>query len=106
MKILKNDNVMIISGKDRGKTGVVSHTFPSDGQLIVKGVNLVKRHQKKNQRNPQGGIIEKFKPVSISKVSLICPHCLRPSRIGFLIKNNDEKIRICHKCKSSLDSPK
>ncbi len=82
MKIKKNDNVMIIAGNDRGKTGKVLKVFPKENKLIVEGVNIRKRHTKPTQKNPQGGIFEKEAPIHISNVMILDPKTNESSRIG------------------------
>ena len=82
MKIRKNDNVQVISGNDRGKKGKVLKVFPKDSRVIVEGINLRKRHTKPNQRNPQGGILEKEAPINVSNVMLIDPKSNEPTRLG------------------------
>lgn len=82
MKIHKNDNVMVVAGNSKGKTGKVLKVFPKNNRLIIEGVNLRKRHTKPSQRNPQGGIIEKEMPVDASNVMLVDPKSNKPSRIG------------------------
>ena len=82
MKIHKNDNVMVIAGNDRSKSGKVLKVFPSISKIIVEGINLRKRHTKPSQNNPQGGIIEKEAPINVSNVMLIDPSNSQPSRLG------------------------
>lgn len=82
LKIKKNDNVMVISGNDRGKTGKVLKVFPKEQRIIIEGVNLRKRHRKPSQRNPQGGIIENEAPIHISNVMILDPKTNEPTRIG------------------------
>jgi large subunit ribosomal protein L24 len=82
MKIRKNDMVMIISGNDRGKTGKVLKVFPKKYRLIVEGINLRKKHTKPNQRNPQGGILEKEASIHASNVMILDPKSNEPTRIG------------------------
>jgi len=82
MKIRKNDNVMIISGNDRGKTGKVLKVFPKKLRVIVEGINVRKKHTKPSQNNPQGGIIEKESPIHISNVMLLDPKSNEPTRVG------------------------
>jgi large subunit ribosomal protein L24 len=82
MKIRKNDMVMIISGNDRGKTGKVLKVFPKKYRLIVEGINLRKKHTKPNQRNPQGGILEKEASIHASNVMILDPKSGEPTRIG------------------------
>ncbi len=82
MKIRKNDNVMVISGNDRGKTGKVLKVFPKVSRVIIEGINLRKRHTKPNQKSPQGGIIEKEAPINASNVMLLDPKTNEPTRLG------------------------
>lgn len=82
MKIKKNDTVTIIAGNYKGKTGKVLKVFPSENRVIVEGVNLRKRHTKANQKNPQGGIIEKEAPINVSNVQILDPKSNEPTRIG------------------------
>lgn len=82
MRILKNDNVMIVAGNDRGKTGKVLKVFPKISKVIVEGVNLRKRHTKPTQKNPQGGIIEKEAPIHVSNVMILDPKTNETTRIG------------------------
>jgi len=82
MKIHKNDNVMVIAGNDRGKSGKVLKVFPSDLKVIIEGINIRKRHTKPNQKNPQGGILEKEAPIHVSNVMLIDPKNNEATRLG------------------------
>ncbi len=90
MKIHKNDNVMIITGNDRGKTGKVLKVYPSDFKVIVEGINIRKRHTKPTQKNPQGGILEKEAPIHVSNVMIIDPKNNTPTRIGAQIILDDK----------------
>ncbi|MER3524666.1 MAG: 50S ribosomal protein L24 [Ignavibacteria bacterium] len=82
MKIRKNDNVLVIAGNARGKTGRVLKVFPDRDRIIVEGVNIVKRHTRPSQRNPQGGIVQKEAPIHVSNVMLIDPKTNEPTRVG------------------------
>jgi large subunit ribosomal protein L24 len=96
MKIRKNDNVMVISGNDRGKTGKVLKVFPKNSRVIIEGINLRKRHTKPSQKNPQGGIIEKESPIHVSNVMLLDPKTNEPTRLGsqvILDENTGKKKR-------------
>lgn len=96
MKIRKNDMVMVVAGNDRGKTGKVLKVFPKKSRVIVEGINLRKRHTKPNQKNPQGGILEKEAPVHVSNVMILDPKSNEPTRVGSRIildeKNGKKKI--------------
>lgn len=96
MKIKKGDKVKVLLGKDRGKEGVVEYVMAKENRVFVGGVNLYKRHVRK-QGELQGGIIDIPKPVDISNIALVCPNCNKLTRVGYKI-NGDTKIRICRKC--------
>lgn len=96
MKIRKNDNVIVISGNDRGKTGKVLKVFPKNFRVIVEGINLRKRHTKPSQKNTQGGIIEKEAPIHASNIMLLDPKTNEPTRLGsqiILDENTGKKKR-------------
>ena len=90
MKIRKNDNVMVISGNDRGKTGKILKVFPKDNRVIIEGINVRKRHTKANQKNPQGGIIEKEAPINASNVMLVDPKTGEATRLGAQVILDDK----------------
>ncbi len=101
MKIKKGDKVKVIYGKDKGKEGVVEKVYQKTNKVLIPGINLYKKHIKKNEKMPQGGIIEVPRPLPVSKVMLICPKCKKPSRVGFL-KEGKKKFRVCKKCESKI----
>ncbi len=82
MKVRKNDTVIVVSGNSRGKTGKVLKLFPGKNRVIVEGVNIMKRHTKPSQRNPQGGIVQKEAPINVSNVMVIDPKSGKPTRVG------------------------
>ena len=84
VKIKKQDDVLVISGRDKGARGKVLRVFPNDGSAIVEGINIVKRHTKPNpQRQVQGGVVEREAPIQINKLMLICPESGKPTRVGW-----------------------
>ena len=97
MKIKKGDTVKILSGKDKGKTGVVSKTFPSENKVLVEGINLYKKHIKPRRQRQKGEIILVNRPLFVSKVMLVCKNCGKSTRVGFKIEANT-KSRYCKKC--------
>jgi large subunit ribosomal protein L24 len=102
--IRKNDSVVVITGKDRGKRGRVLKVVPDNNRLIVEGVNLIKRHTKPNpQRNVKGGVVEREAALHASNVQIVCPECGKPTRIGKRILDDGRKVRICRKCDGVLD---
>ena len=102
--IRRNDNVVVITGKDRGKRGRVLKVDPAKNRLVVEGVNFIKRHTKPNpQRQIKGGVIEREAPVHASNVQLLCPECGKPTRLGKKILGDGRKVRICRKCEGVVD---
>lgn len=101
MKIKKNDTVLIISGKDRGKTGKVLEVFPKENKLVVENANLRKKHVKPKKQGEKGQVVEVPSKVFISNVKLVCPKCGKPARVGYKMIEN-KKYRICKKCNSEM----
>jgi len=102
--IRKNDNVLVVTGKDRGKRGRVLRVVPDTNRLIVEGVNIIKRHTKPNPgRNIKGGIVEREGALHASNVQLVCPECGVQTRIGHKILGDGRKVRICRKCEGVVD---
>lgn len=108
LKVKKGDKVMILSGKDKGKTGLVERVFTKTSQVLVSGVNVVKKHAKATKQNPAGGVVEMAKPLPTGKVIVVCPNCGKPTRIGY--SQGKTKERICKKCGKAIhvqkESPK
>ncbi len=102
-KIRKNDEVMVILGRNRGKKGKVLVAIPGVDRLIVEGVNMAKRHTKPGKTMRQAGIIERESPLHISDVKLICKKCNRPARVGFRLLEDKSKVRFCKKCAEVID---
>ena len=88
-------------GKDSGKSGVVEKVYKKANKVIVTGINLYKRHVKKNEKMPQGGIVDLPRAIDVAKLALICPKCGKTARVGFRIEKN-RKYRICKKCDSKI----
>jgi len=101
--VKKDDMVKIIAGKDQGKTGKVLRVFPAKGRVVVESINVVKRHTRPSQMNPEGGIIEKEAPLSISNVMLVCGSCNQATRTGIKLLEDGSKSRYCKKCNESVD---
>jgi large subunit ribosomal protein L24 len=102
--IRKNDHVLVVTGKDRGKRGRVLKVIPEKNRLIVEGVNLIKRHTKPNPtKNIKGGIVEREASVHASNVQMVCPECGAQTRIGHKVLGDHRKVRICRKCKGVVD---
>jgi len=97
MKIKKGDTVLIISGKDRSRTGKVLDAFIKEGKVVVEGINLRKKHVKPKRSGEKGQIVQLPSPMDVSNVKLICSKCSKATRVGFR-KEGDKKYRICKKC--------
>ena len=102
--IKKNDEVYILRGKDRGKSGRVLIVMPADDKIVVEGVQMIKRHTRANpQRNIKGGIVEKESPINLSNVALVCKNCGKHTRIKHQVLADDRHVRICKKCGSTIE---
>lgn len=101
MKIKKGDNVMVISGKDRGKNGKVLGVFPKTNSIVVEGINIRKKHSRSKKEGQKGQVIQMPFPINASNVMPICPSCSKPVRAGYKIFKN-KKTRICKKCGSEI----
>jgi large subunit ribosomal protein L24 len=102
MNIRSNDTVIVLSGRDKGKTGKVISADPKGGKVIVEGVNVAKRHQKPRNQTDVGGIIRKETPIYSSKVMRVCPKCNKPTRPAHKIASSGEKVRVCKKCGAEI----
>ncbi len=98
MKIKKGDRVVVLSGKDRGKEGVVMRAMPAEGKVIVDGVNVAKRHQRATRATTQGGIIDKDMPIPVANVAIVCSSCGKATRVGYRFDDQGRKVRVCRKC--------
>lgn len=99
MKIRKEDKVMVIAGKDKGKIGKVLKILRKKDKVLVEKVNMVKRHTKPNPYvNQPGGIVEKEAPINVSNVAVVCDACTKPTRIGYKKTEDGKKVRYCKKC--------
>jgi large subunit ribosomal protein L24 len=103
MRVKKNDKVMIMAGKDRGKSGKVLFVNKMRTRLIVEGLNIVKKAKRPDQQSQKGGIIDIEAPLSISNVMVVCPKCGKPVRMKSRMLENGKKVRSCVKCGEMLD---
>ena len=102
--IRKNDNVLVTTGKDRGKKGRVIRVVPEKNRLIVEGVNLIKRHTRPNPaKNIKGGVVQREASLHASNVQLVCPECGTHTRIGHKVLDDGRKVRFCRKCGGVVD---
>jgi large subunit ribosomal protein L24 len=95
MKIKKGDRVVVLKGKDRGKEGTVMRVLPTEGKVIVDGVNVAKKHQKPTKSTMQGGIIDKDMPIDASNVAIVSPKDGKATRVGYKVDSDGTKVRIC-----------
>ncbi|ABK17253.1 50S ribosomal protein L24 [Syntrophobacter fumaroxidans] len=102
-RIKKNDTVMVVTGKDKGKSGKVLRVIYKKDRAIVEKLNMIKRHMKPSQQNRQGGILEKESPIHISNLMLICAKCTDPTRVGYKVLDDNKKVRFCKKCNEVID---
>jgi large subunit ribosomal protein L24 len=103
VQIRKNDSVMVIAGKERGKTGKVLRVLNEKDAVIIDRLNIVKRHTKPRGPQQSGGIVEKEAAIHASNIMILCEKCNAPARIGRKILADGQKIRICRNCKEALD---
>ena len=103
LSVKREDTVLVITGRNKGKRGRVISVLPKKQKVIVEGVNVKKKHMKPNKQYQQGGIIEKESPIYISNVMLVCPKCDKPTRIGNTLLEDGRKLRSCKKCKEVMD---
>lgn len=101
-KVKKNDTVVVLSGRDRGKQGKVTQLFPREDMVVVEGVNMRVKHLKTRQRERGGSRVQFAAPLPLSKVSVICPHCGKATRIKVQISAEGDRTRACQKCSQSL----
>jgi len=101
MKIKKNDQVLIISGKDRGKKGQVQKVFPLAQKITIENINLVKKHRRPRRQGEKGQVVEIAKPLAVSNVKLVCSKCGQVTRVGYKITETG-KFRVCKKCEQEI----
>ncbi len=102
--VRKNDTVIVVGGKDRGKRGRVLRVIPDRNRVIVEGINFIKRHTRPNpQQNVKGGVVEREASLHASNLQIVCPECGAPTRIGHEILGDGRKVRVCRKCDGAVD---
>lgn len=102
-KVKKDDKVIVVAGKEKGKIGTVLKVDSEKMRVVVEKVNIVKRHAKPSTKTPQGGIIEKEAPLNVSNVMIVCNKCAEPTRIGKRLLEDGSKVRVCKKCGEPID---
>ena len=103
MRIRKEDTILVIAGKDRGKRGKVRFAYPKDGRILVEGVNFIKMHSRARGQVRQAGIIEREAPIHVSNVMLLCSRCNHPVRVGMRRLEDGRKVRFCRSCGEVID---
>lgn len=104
VRIKKNDQVLVIGGKDRKTIGKVLRVLPAEGRALVERVNMIKRHTRANpNKQVQGGIVEREAPIHLSNLKVICPNCSAASRLGRRTREDGKNVRYCKKCNANLD---
>lgn len=101
-RIKKGDTVIVLSGKDRGKSGKVLQIWPESGRALVERLNVLKHFQRPTQQTQAGGIVEREGPIALAKLTPLCPKCRKPSRVGWTISTDGGKQRICRRCREVL----
>lgn len=105
-RVKKGDTVEVIAGKDRGERGEVIKVLPKENRVIVGGVNMVKRHMKARQQGGQtipAQIVEKDAPLQLSNVMVVCPACEERTRVGYRVREDGHKVRVCKKCNADIE---
>ncbi|MDR2755193.1 MAG: 50S ribosomal protein L24 [Planctomycetaceae bacterium] len=103
MRINRNDQVLVLIGRNNGKKSRVVSVDREEAKVTVEGVNVVHKHVRRSRRNPQGGRLSMEMPISVSNVKLICPFCSQPTRVGFRFDKDGTKYRVCKKCKADIN---
>ena len=101
-RVKKNDTVMVLSGKDSGKVSTVISVYPKDDQVLVKDVGVVTRHIKQTQRGKKSGIVKEERPIPLSKVMPVCTACKKPCRTQVKTLDENNKVRVCSRCKEAF----
>jgi large subunit ribosomal protein L24 len=104
LKIKKGDTVLVVSGRERGKSGKVTRVAPDHGHVFIERLNIVKRHQKPRGQQGGGGIVEKEAPLAISNVMVLCGKCNEPVRVGRKQLEDGRRVRVCRSCGEQIDN--
>ena len=102
-RLKRDDEVMVVRGRDKGRRGKIQRILPDKGQILVEGINMVKRHYKAGVRGRRAGIVEKEMPMDASKVMPVCPSCEKPTRVSIKVLDDGSKSRVCKHCEGMLN---
>ena len=102
-RVRREDTILVMKGKDRGRSGNVRKVIPEDKKVIVSGINMVKRHMRPSGPQQPGGIIEREAPISWANVALLCQSCNKPARVGYRVLADGRKVRYCKRCDANFD---
>ena len=102
-RVKKGDTVVVLSGKDKGKSGKVLRVWPTEARALVERLNLVKHFERRSQQNQAGGIVEREGALALSKLAIMCPKCRKPSRVGWKLSGDGSKQRVCRECQEILN---
>ncbi|MBI4298315.1 MAG: 50S ribosomal protein L24 [Chloroflexi bacterium] len=103
MRIRKNDLVVAIKGKDRGKQGKVQRALPKESRVVVEGISMISKHSKARPGTRQAGIVHRESPIHVSNVMIICTHCNKPARVGYKLLEDKTKARVCKRCQEVIE---
>lgn len=103
LHVKKGDLVHVRAGNDRGKQGKVLEVLPAKGRVVIDGVNIIKKHTRPSQSNPQGGVVESPGSIHGSNVSVVCPNCNEPTRVAHRRAPGQAVVRVCKRCEKSID---
>lgn len=101
MKLKKGDNILVVTGKDKGKVAKILKSLPNEGMILVEGVNLKSKHVKPKRQGEKGQMVKVALPINVSNAKLVCPKCQKATRVGYKM-SQDQKHRICKKCQSEV----
>ncbi len=104
LHVKKNDEVLVLAGKDRGKSGRVLRVFPAKQRAVVENLNMLRKHTRPNpQKNIKGGVVERESPIHLANLMVICRECGKPTRVGYSLLSDGKKVRVCRKCSGTID---
>ena len=104
LHVKKNDEVLVLAGKDRGKSGRVLRVFPAKKRAVVENINMLRKHTRPNpQKNIKGGVVERESPIHLANLMVICRECGKPTRVSYSLLSEGTKVRTCRKCNGTID---